>query len=264
MNYVLRTYKTNTTFDDIFNYRNPKKDIEISVVVPTYNESQVIEKLIRSISKTLEGKKFEIIVVDDSSPDSTSRVVQGLLNEFKQLVLLTRNKRGVFSAQQDGIKIAAGKYVVLMDADFSHPPAKILEMINHIDHNDIVSCSRFLPKSKIIAPFSRKYSTVLLNTVLRIIFGGWISDYSSIFLMVDRKKWNKLHFYYDSVWGEAGMEIFHQAKLNNLAVEEIPFTYNFREEGDSKSGNLLKYGYIYLKRAIDIKFFYKGNYGKKE
>ena len=76
--------------------------------------------------------------------------------------------------------------------------------------------------------------------------------------MADRKEWNKLHFYYDSVWGEAGMEIFHQAKLNNLAVEEIPFIYNFREEGDSKSGNLLKYGYIYLKRAIDIKFFYKG------
>ena len=76
--------------------------------------------------------------------------------------------------------------------------------------------------------------------------------------MADKQKWEKLRFYYDSIWGEAGIEIFHQARLNNLKVKEIPFTYNFREEGNSKSDKLLKYAYVYIKRALDIKFFYRG------
>lgn len=260
MIYTLANTDENIEFDDVSSYIPKRENVRFSIILPTYNESELIRKIINNISDVLKSENFEIIVVDDMSPDNTADIVKELIQSHKNITLLSRKKRGVFSAQQDGSKIAAGRYLVLMDADFSHPPVKILEMADHIGHNNIVSCSRFLPESKIIAPFSRKYSTILLNTALRIIFGGWITDYSSIFLMADRKEWNKLHFYYDSVWGEAGMEIFHQARLNNLAVEEIPFTYNFREEGDSKSGNLLKYGYIYFKRAIDIKFFYKGKY----
>lgn len=255
MIYNLVNNDENLSFDDISSYTPKRENIHFSIILPTYNESELIQKIINSVSLTLLSESFEIIIVDDSSPDNTAGIVKEMIKSSKNITLLVRNKRGVFSAQQDGIKIAAGRYVVLMDADFSHPPAKILEMINHIDHNDIVSCSRFLTDSKIMAPFSRKYSTILLNLVLAVILRyPNITDYSSIFLMAEKKEWEKLQFHYDSVWGEAGIEIFHQAILNKLAIEEIPFTYNFREEGKSKSDNLLKYAYIYLKRAFSIKF----------
>lgn len=247
------------SFEDISIYKPKKENIDFSVILPTYNEKELISKIINEVSEALKNQNFEIVVVDDNSPDGTSQIVKTLIKSNKNINLLVRKRRGVFSAQQDGVKVASGKYIILMDADFSHPPVKISEMIDHINHNDVVSCSRFLPGSQIIAPFSRKYSTIMLNWVLRVILGGgWITDYTSIFLLANKKEWKKLTFYYDSVWGEAGIEIFHQAKLKRLAVEEIPFTYNFREEGNSKSDNLLKYAWVYLKRALSIKFFYRG------
>lgn len=257
MIYTLITQTDNLTFDDIGNANYTKKDADISIILPTFNEAELIKKLITNISLVIEGLNFEIVVVDDDSPDGTSLIIEELTKINSRITLLNRKKRGVFSAQLDGIKISSGKNIILMDADFSHSPAKILEMLNYTKEYDIVSCSRFLKNSRIIAPFSRKYSTILLNIVLRRMLNFGVTDYTSIFLAAKKDSWNKLTFYYDSVWGEAGMEIFKQARLHNLSIREIPFTYNFREEGDSKSDNLFKYAYIYLKRAIDIRFFYK-------
>lgn len=262
MVYSLRSYNERMSFDDITTYTTARNHVKLSVILPTYNESELITKLIKKIHDTLTGVQHEIIVVDDNSPDNTSILVESLINKYP-VVLLQRKKRGVFSAQLDGVRVAAGEYVLLMDADFSHPPSKLIDMIKQMEEYDLVSCSRFLKESKIIAPFSRKWSTILLNLVLRRMLPLGVTDYSSIFLVVKKDKWKKLHFFYDSVWGEAGMEIFTQARINQMSVKEIPFTYNYREEGNSKSDKLWKYAFIYLKRAIDLKFFYK-KAGRKE
>ena len=255
--YHLQTTSESQEFDKISDYKVKRQKKNISIIIPTYKEEALIGKLIDAISSQMIGLDYEIVVVDDSSPDNTSKEVIGRFGNTEEVVLLERKKRGVFSAQLDGTKVATGEILVLMDADFSHPPQKIRELISVLNQFDIVSCSRFLKESKMIAPFTRKYSTIAFNYIIRILLNFGISDYTSIFFAVKRNSWEKLKFHYDSIWGEAGMEIFKQARLNNLLIKEIPFIYNYREEGESKADNYLKYAFVYMKRALQVRFFYK-------
>jgi len=217
-------------------------------------EEENISRLIISINQALKGKKYNILVVDDESKDKTQRVVLDLIEKDYPVYLVSRKKKGVFSAQMDGAKLASGKIIVFLDADFSHPPEKIPEMLEYIPKYDFVSGSRFINGSKIIAPFPRKFSTISLNMFIRLLLGWEVTDYTGIFHAIKKDKWDQIKLKYDAVWGESGMEIFKEAKRLGLAIKEVPFTYDYRKEGKSKSDNLLKYAWTYFKRAFQVKF----------
>ena len=98
-----------------------KKDV--SVVIPSYNEEGNIIPLIEGITKSLKGYNFEIVVVDDASKDKTQKLLTKRAKKDRNLVAIFRKGiKGILSAQIDGINFCRGNIVVLMDADFSHPP----------------------------------------------------------------------------------------------------------------------------------------------
>ena len=114
----------------------------MSIVIPTYNEKDNIEKLVQDIRRRVEA---EIIIVDDDSPDGTGELADKLAKRYKNMRVLHRiGKRGLGSAIIDGFKTASGSIVGVMDADFSHPPALIKKMAVEFE-NGIVADLGLLP-----------------------------------------------------------------------------------------------------------------------
>lgn len=231
------------------------KKAYVSVILPTYNEEELIAKLLKKLIFYLNGKDYEIIVVDDDSNDKTPKIIDKFAKKYDIIALHRYGVKGIFSALKDGVKLSHGKVIVLMDADFSHPPEKVPELLKYIPEYDLVSGSRFIKGSKIIAPLPRKLATICLNKVLRIILRLKPKDLTGAFHAIKRDKFYQINFRYDAIWGEFDMELFYEAIKKGFKIKEIPFTYDFRKEGTSKSENLIKYGFVYLIRAIKIAFF---------
>ncbi|MBI3036274.1 glycosyltransferase [Candidatus Woesearchaeota archaeon] len=235
----------------------------VSVVVPTYNEEGNVGRLIGALSLSLESagiNYFEIIVVDDDSRDETPSIIDKSAASGRVAAVHRYNIRGIFSAIMDGVKVARGDLVVIMDADASHPPSKVPELIkNLVDKNlDMVSASRFMAGGGIEAPFLRKAATVLFNSVIRFVMGHGITDWTGGFHAIRRAKLLALDFRYPSKWGEFDLELLYRAMNAGFSISEVPFVYNFREEGKSKSaerlGFLFGYAWLYGKRMLQLRF----------
>ncbi|HLC86727.1 MAG TPA: glycosyltransferase [Candidatus Nanoarchaeia archaeon] len=105
--------------------------IKLSLVIPTYNEKENIQKLLIKIRKEFEDNHIdgEIIVVDDNSPDGTGDILENLKKKYSHLKVIHRKgKQGLSSAVLDGWKVAQGNILGVMDADLSHPPEKIKDI----------------------------------------------------------------------------------------------------------------------------------------
>ena len=126
------------------------RNLQISVVIPTYNEAENITDLLTSLKSSFEKegiKDFEIIVVDDNSPDGTWKIVEKISKQDSRIRLIRRiNERGLASAVLRGIKEARAPYVLIMDADFQHPPeiAPKLVKIAFEKNADVVVASRYV------------------------------------------------------------------------------------------------------------------------
>jgi len=237
------------------------KKRSVSVIIPTYNEEANIGRLVEAVSWALAGfADFEIVVVDDASADGTPAIIDALAFSGKVAAIHRQGIRGIFSAIMDGIRAARSDVVVIMDADFSHPPLKVAELLRKLDEGgfDLVSCSRFLHGGGIRAPFARKFATVLFNRFIRFVMGGRITDWTGGFHAVKRDKLLAFDFRHPAKWGEFDLELLYLAGKAGLRVAEIPFIYNFREEGKSKSAEsidfLFGYAWLYGRRALQLRF----------
>lgn len=239
------------------------KKRSVSVIVPTYNEEGNIGRLIGAISSSLSAASiddFEIVVVDDDSKDKTPEIMGGYAAAGKVAAVHRHGIRGIFSAIMDGVRVARSDVVVIMDADFSHPPAKIPALLKRMDEGgfDIVSASRFTKGGGIEAPFSRKVSTMLFNSAIRLLMGGRITDWTGGFHAMRKDKLLALGFKYPAKWGEFDLELLYRVGKSGLKIAEVPFIYSFREEGQSKSAEKLSffigYAWLYGRRAIQLRF----------
>ena len=124
----------------------------ISIVIPTFNESQNIIPLIKNLIVLISDFEYEIIVVDDDSPDGTSEEVNKYMKLNKRIKLITRiGRSGLSSAIKEGLIFAQGKYLLVIDGDGQHHPSFILNMLEEMQRGkyDIVIGSRFLNNSKL-------------------------------------------------------------------------------------------------------------------
>ena len=126
---------------------------QISIIIPTYNESENIIRMLDSIGENLPtNTTTEAIVVDDNSPDGTADLVENYIKKIKDSVkysvkiIQRKSKAGLSSAVINGIEKSNGETVVVMDSDFSHPPDMIPKMVNELKNSeyDIVIASRYL------------------------------------------------------------------------------------------------------------------------
>jgi len=112
---------------------------ELSLIVPTYCESQNIATLIVS------GYSYELVVVDDNSPDGTSEIANSLSQQYPVRVITRRNERGLASAVVEGFKQARGEILGVIDADLQHPPEVVPELLENVRSGaDVVIASRYV------------------------------------------------------------------------------------------------------------------------
>ena len=108
----------------------------ISIVIPTYNEVKNIIPLLRNLINILNNFEYEIIIVDDDSPDGTSEEIDKFMNDNKRIKLITRiGRSGLSSAIKEGLLFARGKYLLVLDGDGQHDPSFILNMVNTIENS---------------------------------------------------------------------------------------------------------------------------------
>ncbi len=116
---------------------------KVSIIIPTYNEKENIIPLFERIQNSMRGQNYEVIIVDDDSPDGTAGIVEGFAKDFPVKLIVRKNQRGLASAVVEGFRNARGKIFVVMDGDGQHPPEKISEILKEISKGaDIAIGSR--------------------------------------------------------------------------------------------------------------------------
>ena len=122
-----------------------KNSYSVSIILPTYNERENIIPLLRRLTDILSEKSYEIVVVDDDSPDGTWKFVQEEMYHHPTIKLTRRmDKHGLTSALNAGIDASVGDVIVWLDSDFQHPPESIIQLLDTINQGaDVASGSRF-------------------------------------------------------------------------------------------------------------------------
>jgi len=223
---------------------------QVSIIVPTYNESQNILAILKSIEQNLpKNKPVETIVVDDNSPDGTGSIVEEYINTVKKAagytigVIRRKAKEGLSSAILKGIESSKGQTIVVMDSDRSHPPDIIPKMVDTLDNSecDIVVASRYV-KGGAVSGWSvkRKLISKVATKIAQHGLGVGQKDPLSGFFAFKRNILDGLKL--DAIGYKMLLEIL--VKTKGVRVKEIPYTFTNRMQGESKLGTPVVFDYI--------------------
>jgi dolichol-phosphate mannosyltransferase len=213
------------------------------VIIPTYNEKDNMEELVRRTSSACSrtGMNFEIIIVDDNSPDGTGKYAEKLGENFNVKVVHRAGKLGLSTAVLDGFKVAQGSILVVMDADLSHPPEKISDMVERIAKGgaDMVIGSRYIEGGHVENwPFHRKMISKCATLLARGLTK--VRDPMSGFFAIKRETIEGVEL--NPIGYKIGLEILVKGRISQ--VEEVPITFADRKAGKSKLGTSVTMKYI--------------------
>ena len=250
---------------------------QISIIIPTYNESENIIKILHTIGEILpKSVSTQAIVVDDNSPDGTGKLVEDYLKNVKKMadytieIIHRKAKDGLGSAILKGIQQAKGDTIVVMDSDFSHPPQIIPKLVESIKKYqcDIVVASRYIKGGEIKGwSLKRKIISKFATFIAKKGLGIDTKDPMSGFFAFKRNIIKGLNL--DAIGYKILLEIL--VKTKNVSIKEIPYTFQDRELGSSKLSSkiifdycksvwkLYRYGKPLEKqeKRSSVKFFYK-------
>jgi dolichol-phosphate mannosyltransferase len=211
------------------------------IIIPTFNEIENIEKIIRKIFSLT--KPFHILIIEDGSPDGTATVVKKLIKEFPtQLYIEERQEKlGLGTAYIHGFKWALKKdyeFIFEMDADFSHNPEDLIRLYNAntLEGGDLSIGSRYVNGVNIVNwPMSRLLMSFFASKYVKIITGMPIHDSTAGFKCYRRKvletlKLNEIIF----VGYAFQIEMKFKAWKYNFKIIEVPVIFTDRKEGESK------------------------------
>lgn len=217
------------------------------VIIPTFNEIENIEAIIRAVFA--QQKAFDILVIDDNSPDGTGNKVKFLEHEFKgQLFLLERkHKTGLGTAYIDGFKWCLKKdyqYIFEMDADFSHDPKDLIKLYDacHLEGAELSVGSRYVKGVNVVNwPMSRVLMSYGASKYVRFITGMPICDTTAGFVCYKRKVLEVIDLDSIKFIGYAfQIEMKFKAYLKKFKIIEVPVIFTDRRKGKSKlSGGII-------------------------
>lgn len=215
------------------------------VVIPTYNEKSNIKKIIEEIFKKTE--KVDILVVDDSSPDGTGKIVEKIIENDKRVNLLTRTKKeGLGRAYVAGFNWGIGKNYtkfISMDADLSHPPEALNALIEMCDSKTVSIGSRYVRGGKIVGWDAKRYiNSWGANFVVRSILGIKAKDATAGFKCYPIEFFKSIELDKIQAAGYAfQVEMLLLAQEKNFKLKETAIVFKDRVAGESKiSGELSK------------------------
>lgn len=215
-----------------------------SVLLPTYNERQnlpiITELLVTSFTEN--NLDYEIVIIDDNSPDKTIEVAKQLQKIYGEdrIVLLSRaGKLGLGTAYRDGLVKSSGNFVFLMDADFSHHPKFLPAFIAEQQRGDfdVVSGTRYRPGGGVHGwDLRRKLTSRVANFLAHTLLAPPASDLTGSFRLYKREVLQKLINSFKPSGYVFQMEIVVRAAAQGYSIGEVPITFVDRVYGESKMG----------------------------
>jgi dolichol-phosphate mannosyltransferase len=227
----------------------PTLPARLAIVVPTFNESQNVEVLVGLVDKALPGIPWELVFVDDNSPDDTSGKVRELAQRDPRVRILHRfGRRGLSSACVEGILATSAPYVAIMDADLQHDESVLGAMYERITKGDVdlVVGSRYVngggmgdwsENRQRMSKFATKLALMLTKTP--------ISDPMSGFMMMRRDAFMRSLPKLSTVGFKILLDIAASAP-EPLRVADVPYTFRTRQFGESKLDSLVLWEYVQL------------------
>jgi dolichol-phosphate mannosyltransferase len=210
------------------------------VIIPTYREKENIEAIIKSISEL--PVSFDILIIDDNSPDGTANIVKGLQESRPNLYIIERpGKLGLGTAYITGFKWALERgysYVYEMDADFSHDPRDLVRLYNacHEHGADVAIGSRYISGVNVVNwPLSRVLMSYVASIYVRMITGMKVMDTTAGFKCYRREVLENIHpDHIKSVGYGFQIEMKFTAWKLGYKIVEIPIIFTDRKFGSSK------------------------------
>ncbi|KAG7711626.1 hypothetical protein KL914_000268 [Ogataea haglerorum] len=223
-----------------------------SVILPTYNERKNLPIITYLIAKHFEkaGLNWEVIIVDDASPDGTQDVAKQLINVYgaDHIQLRARaGKLGLGTAYIHGLQYATGNFVIIMDADFSHHPSAIPEFIKKQkegDH-DIVTGTRYAGDGGVYGwDLKRKLISRGANFLATVVLRPHVSDLTGSFRLYKKDVLAKIIGATKSKGYVFQMEMMVRARAMGFTIAEVPISFVDRLYGESKLGGDEIIGYL--------------------
>ena len=228
--------------------------MQISIILPTYNEKENIVRLVETIKKLNIEQTFEILIIDDNSPDGTYQVSKDKFsNDNNVKIVLRKNIRGLAFSIKEGIEKSLGDHVIVMDTDFTHDPILIKKMISLRSQYEIISGSRYVTGGFMENQLHGKLS-YYYNLMLKFILKTKINDNLGGYFLIKRDLLNQLEF--DKIfygYGDYFFRLLYFSKNKNAKIIEIPAVYKQRIYGKSKS-NFLAMLFKYFYAAVKLRF----------
>lgn len=226
----------------------------ISVVVPAYNEEEVITDFIYTFFRDFRPASFELIVVDDGSTDRTKEILERLSKKHKQLKVISYSpNRGLGHALKTGISSSRGKIIVTMDSDLSHPPSMIPDLLKELDGHQAVIGSRYI-SAKRDSEYNHYMLSRLTNYFTRMVTAtSHVKDVTSGFRAYKASSIRKISTREKGF--EVEIEILVKLLKEGAKVKEIPIPLIDRLKGESKF-TMVRNGPRYVFSLAKI-FFYR-------
>jgi len=224
---------------------------ELSVVVPTHNEAENLAELMKRVADSLKDINYEVVFVDDASPDGTADVADRIGKSYGNVRVLRRSgKMGLASAVLDGMKLAEADVIAVMDADLQHPPELLPRMYEKLrDGHSLVVASRYVEgggvegwglRRRLLSKGATMLGHLLLPKTRKI------RDPMSGYFMLNKEVLEGARL------TPTGFKILLEilAKGKYASSSEVPYTFKTRRRGESKLG--WKETYDYLKHLYRV------------
>ena len=246
---------TEVTFPTDNSSESMHDNTSLSIIIPTYNERDNLSELLVRIHRSVGSLNYlyEVLVVDDDSPDETWKVAARYSKNYPVRILRRKGKRGLSTAVLEGIKNSHYDIVVVMDGDLQHPPEMIPKLISAVsDGADIAICSRFV-EQKTLAQFGlfRRIMSKGADLIARTLFRQLrsIKDIESGFFAFHKDV--IAHANLNPVGYKILLEILVQGDYKT--VSEIPYRFDERRTGASKLGINAAMSYIYHMSSLFLR-----------
>ncbi len=229
--------------------------LDLAVIVPTFNEIENVEHLVRSLVDVLTPLNFEIIFVDDNSPDGTPDLVRALALQYPQIRCLQRvGRRGLSSAVIEGFLATSAPYVAVLDGDMQHDEARLPQMLEILvtGQADLVVGSRYSQGGG-VSDWSeqRQKMSRRATSIAKRLTGVTLSDPMSGFFMMNTEQFRSRVSDLTGVGYKILLDIL-SSRGRELKIAEIPYEFRSRQRGESKLDNkvILEFAELLIARTL--------------
>jgi dolichol-phosphate mannosyltransferase len=240
--------------------------VTASVVLPTYNERDVISGVVREILDAVGD--VEVLVVDDDSPDRTWEVVgRDFAGDGRARALRRVGRRGLASAIAEGIDVTRGEVVVWLDADGSMPAEVIPRLVAATAGADVAVASRYAPGGRDARDSAaRVLASRAINAFGTLWLGGPVRDWTSGFVAARRTALRRVPIRPDHTYGDYCIDFLHRACRAGCRVVEVPYACVERRAGTTKTSPSLRrfaaLGLIYARTILRLRWGSRAEEGR--